>query len=109
MQTYTLTNEKLDIKKLINQPTNEPIIIKNNVGNNFLLMPFSTENVQDIFLMLYKSFENLKKPVIEKSATQKKRKMTGKEFIEKWSGTLTENNIENWEEDRYNYLMDKHK
>ena len=35
--------------------------------------------------------------------------MTGKEFIEKWSGTLNESDIENWKKDRYNYLMDKHK
>ena len=109
MQTYTTTNKELDLTKLINKQTNEPIIIKNSVGNQFLLMPFSTENVQDIFLMLYKSFENLKKPVSETTQKTKKRKMTGKEFIEKWSGTLTESDIENWEEDRYNYLMDKHK
>ncbi len=109
MQTYTTKNKELDLTKLINKETNEPIIIKNNSGNQFLLMPFSGDKMNDIFLMLYKTFTELNKPVFETTQKQKKRKMTGKEFIEKWSGTLTESDIENWEEDRYNYLMDKHK
>ncbi|MEA3450725.1 MAG: hypothetical protein U9Q83_02345 [Bacteroidota bacterium] len=109
MQTYTTSNQQLDLKKLINEQRNEPIILKNNSGNSFLLMPFSENKMNDIFLMLYKSFKDLNSPVFENSQKQKKRKMTGKEFIEKWSGTLNESDLENWKKDRYNYLMDKHK
>ena len=109
MQIYKIADQELDLKKLINEQRKEPIILKNNSGNSFLLMPFSENKMNDIFLMLYKSFEDLNKPSFEKSQKKKKYKMTGKEFIEKWSGTLNENDIENWKEDRYKYLMDKQK
>ena len=109
MQTYTIENQQLDLAKLINKPTNEPIIIKNNSGNDFLLMPFSADKMQDIFLMLYKTFTDLNKPIIKTTQKQKKYKMTGKEFVEKWTGTLEDTDIENWKEDKYNYLMNKHK
>ncbi len=70
MQTYTTKNKELDLTKLINKQANEPIIIKNNVGNQFLLMPFSGNKKLDIFLSLYKSFTDLNKPVFETTQKQ---------------------------------------
>ncbi len=61
MQTYTITNQQLDIKKLINEQKNEPIILKNKSGSSFLLMPFSEDKKLDVFLNLYKSFKDLSK------------------------------------------------
>ena len=48
MQTYTTKNKQLDLKKLINEQKDEPIILKNNSGNNFLLMPFSEDKKLEI-------------------------------------------------------------
>ncbi len=62
MQSYT-TNKELDLSKLIDNQTNAPIIIKNNTGNQFLLMPFSGNKNLDVFLSLYKSFTDLNKTV----------------------------------------------
>ncbi len=109
MQTYTTKNQQLDLTKLINKQTNEPIIIKNNLGNNFLLMPFSTENVQDI-LKFYKSYSSLtNRENILNIEEEVSPEMSAEEFVEKWTGTLKDSDIENWKEDRYNYLMEKHK
>ncbi len=35
--------------------------------------------------------------------------MKNKSSIEKWEGCLKDVNIENWKDDRINYLMEKHK
>ncbi len=61
MQTYTIINPQLDIKKLINEQKDEPIILKNKSGNSFLLLPFSEEKKLNVFLKLYKSFKDLSK------------------------------------------------
>ncbi len=82
MQTYTTKNKELDLTKLINNETNEPIIIKNNVGNQFLLMPFSGNKKLDIFLSLYKSFTELNKLAIENIQQQKELTEQELEMIE---------------------------
>ena len=104
MQTYTIKDQHSDLAMLIKNKINEPIIIKNNAGNNFLLMPFTDK--QDIFLMLSKSFNALNKQDFQKPVEPK---MTAKEFIEKWAGILKDTDIKDWKDDRYNYLMEKYK
>ncbi len=109
MQTYTTENQQLDFKKLIDEQKDEPIILKNNSGSSFLLMPFSEKNVNDIFLMLYKSFEDLNKPVFKTIQKQKKYKMTAKEFTNKWLGFMKDDEISgNYREEYYEFLNEKY-
>ncbi len=109
METYTTTDQQLDLIKLINEQRNEPIILKNNSGNSFLIMPFSTENIQDI-LMLYKSFNELSsiKPnnLIK---LEQEPKMTTTEFTKKWLGFMKDTEIsENYKEEYYKFLNKKY-
>ena len=107
MKTYTTENKQIDIVKLINKQTTEPIIIKNNKGNEFLLMPFSENKKLDDFLMLYKSFSFVNKSNIKTEVKKKEKTMTAKEFVEKWTGTLKDSDIENWKDEYYEFLNSK--
>ncbi len=110
MQTYTIANQQLDLKKLINEQENEPIILKNNSGKSFLLMPFSENKMNNIFLMLYKSFEEMSKYQDHSSfEKQNEPKMTAKEFTNKWLGFMKDTEIpENYKEEYSEFLNKKY-
>jgi len=109
MQTYTTLNKELDLKKLINEQKNEPIILKNNLGNNFLVLPFSENKKNDIFLMLYKTYEDLEEITFKIPQNQKKHKMTAKEFTTKWLGFMKDTEVsEDYKEEYYEFLNKKY-
>lgn len=66
LKTYTLEAYKSNFEQIIRNRVNEPVIIKNENGQNYLLLPFSPEKIQDIFLMIYQTFNEInKKPETE--------------------------------------------
>ena len=59
MQTYTLNKNQPDLSEIVRSQTKEPVIIKNENGMSYLLLPFSPDKLQNIFLMIYQSFNQL--------------------------------------------------
>ena len=109
MQTYTIEDKQLDLVKLINEQANEPIIIRNKKGNDFLLMPFSGNKKLDNFLLFYKSFNDLIKPNLKEQKKREVSKMTAKEFTDKWLGFMKGAEIsENYKDEYYEFLNKKH-
>ena len=111
MQTYRITNSQSDLA-MLTKNQNEPIIIKNNVGTNFLLMPFSADNMQYVFLNLYKSFKELNKKESQTLINAKEKKgtkMTAEEFTTKWLGFMKDTEIsENYKDEYYEFLNKKY-
>lgn len=52
MQTYNFEQNTADITAFIKRQTNEPLVLKNDTGMNYLVVPYSEDNWQEIFLML---------------------------------------------------------
>jgi hypothetical protein len=107
METISINQSQTDLIYIFENPLKEPVIVKNNMGNSYLVVPFSKENWQDIFLMLYQSFNEINRPLVEsKSEVQK---MTSKEYLAKWGGILSDSDVSNWKDDYYNHLLNKYK
>ena len=108
MKTYTIEDKQLDLVKLINEQSTEPVIIKNNKGKEFLLMPFSENKKLNNFLLLYKSFDDLIKPSLKKEKKEKSS-MTAKEFTDKWLGFMKGAEIsKNYKDEYYEFLNKKY-
>ena len=71
LQTYTLETCKSDIEKIIRNQIKEPLIIENQDGTNYLLLPFSPERMEEVFLMMYQTLNELNREK-EKKQSQKK-------------------------------------
>ena len=110
MQTYTITHNQPDLLEFLQNRTNEPLILKNESGKSYLVMPFSPDNWQEIFLMLYQSFNEIQAEKLSESSnlSDSLKPQTAKEFVNKWAGVLNDTDVDNWKEDYYNYLMKKH-
>ena len=105
METLHINNNQIDFLSIINNQKNEPVIIKNDTGLNYLLMPFASEKLQEIFLIFYRSINQ-----IQNLQDGKTDKMTGKNFTSKWLGFMKDANIPENHKDEYNeYLMQKYK
>jgi len=101
----TLNINQIEFKFLFQNIVNEPIIVKNNVGTDYLILPFSQNNWQEVFFMLFQSFSELQK---KEDKTLKENRISAKEFGEKWTGILE--NIEEFDlkENYHNHLIEKY-
>jgi len=107
MQTISITQTQTDLSHIFQSMQAEPVIVKNSTGANFLVVPFSEKNWQEIFLILSKSFHEILEP---QSETKKEiTKTTGNQFLQKWSGFIKNSVSDDMKEDYTNYLMDKYK
>lgn len=108
MQTYTVNDQQFNFANLIKQDMAEPVLIKNDVGNKFLVMPFSEDKIQNVFLMWYKSYKGFSE---EKSKNiEIETKTSIKDFTNKWLGFMKGAEIsENYKEEYYEFLNEKYK
>ncbi len=108
MQTFTINQINQNLDFLFANYGNEPLVLKNGENQRFLLMPFSSEKLQDIFLMIYKSVNQIDKQ--EKLNEPNRQKMTGSMFVEKWGGSLEDILIpDDWKDEYYESLNEKYK
>lgn len=108
MQTLYINPNQNDFNNIFQKYLNEPVILQNNTGSQYLVLPFSKDNWQEIFLMLYKSFSEIQKTELEMKPDAEP-KLTSKEFGNKWGGIISENDVANWKDDYLNHLNQKHK
>ena len=92
MQTYSFEQNQANLSEIIQKQSNEPLILKNASGMNYLVMPFSQDKWQEVFLMLYKSFTEIE-TTINIVPQNETKKMTALEFVEKWGGILNESDV----------------
>jgi len=103
MQTLTLNQTTDVINNVFHQKLFEPVMVKNESGMNYLVLPQG--QWQDIFLTLYTSVEN-----IQHKESETMPKMTGEMFTNKWAGFLKDAKIaEDYKEEYYEYLEEKYK
>ena len=91
----TLNINQIELNSLFQNKNMEPVLVKNEFGTDYLIMPFSQNNWQEIFLMLYESFSELRK---KDEKTLNEERITAKEFGKKWIGILSgieESDIQN--------------
>ena len=108
MQTYTFEKNQTELSSIIQNQTTEPLILKNAAGMNYLVIPYSPEKWQEVLLMIYRSVDELSNANVVQEQTVKPKKMTAKEFSDKWAGVLNEADVINWKDNYYNDLMEKH-
>lgn len=105
MQTYTINDQQFNFEKLIKKEMKEPILIKNDAGNKFLVMPFSEDKIQNIFLMLYKSYESWNKPEVESNMIANLTFEQEQELDSRYKQVLQNPTIgKSWEEVEQNLL-----
>ncbi len=85
----TLSINQIEFNSFFQNSLQEPVVVKNEAGINYLIMPFFPNNWQEIFFMLFQSFSELQNP--DNSILHKNR-ITAKEFSEKWVGILENSN-----------------
>ena len=105
MQTYTINSDQHDLAKIIQNQIKEPIIINNDAGMNYLIMPFTPEKWQDIQVLFYQSLNE-----IQQMQDEPDTKIKGKMFTDKWLGFMKDAEIpENYKEEYYEFIKEKHK
>lgn len=102
---HTLNLNQADINNLFQTKIAEPVLLKNNFGTEYLILPFSRENWQDVFLMLYKSFSD--KEQTDKDVLIEKR-LTAIEFGKKWTGILAATQETDIHNVYHNHLTEKY-
>lgn len=102
MQTISIKNS--DLNKIIKNSTEVPVIIQNEDGMNYLLMPFQPEKWQDILILFYNSVNEIQN--MQKLSQSAKK---GKAFTEKWRGFLKDSDItDNYKDEYYKYIKKKY-
>ncbi len=87
LQTYTLETYKSDIEKIIQSSEAEPVLIENKGGISYLMLPFSPDKIQDVFLMMYQTFSELSKQKQTKSEQRKKMDINKFSFMQSIEAT----------------------
>ncbi len=104
MQTYTIKENQQELIKFITQQQNEPIVLKVESGESYLVMPFSPDKWQQMFELFYQSINQIQN--MQENTAPKK---TGKMFTDKWTGFMKGAEIDNsYKEEYYEYIKQKH-
>lgn len=104
MQTISITKNQFDWSLFVQNQTNEPVILKNETGLNYLLMPFSPDKWQEIFVSFYESVHQIQNM---QNATKPPKNI--QDFTDKWLGFMKNTPIsENYKDEYYEYLKQKH-
>ncbi len=106
MQTLILNQTTDVVENVFQHKLLEPVIIKNESGLNYLVLPQG--HWQDIFITLYTSFTSLNR-VEPEIYNNESDTMKPTEFYAKWHGVLKDADVSNWKEDYINYLEEKYK
>jgi len=103
MQTITINQIRQNPELLFADYGKEPVLLKNENSQTYLLMPFSNDKRMDISLL----FTILNPP---NNAELNNSPTSFEEFDKKWSGFLKDVELpDNWREEYINEKMEKHR
>jgi len=59
MNTYTIQDLNNNFELVFNKHNEETVLLNQDTGDKFIVLPFSEDKWQDIFLKLYHTFEQM--------------------------------------------------